>query len=169
MKKYVAMLMFLVFSMISTICFAAVPRSELALGGVTLFCKFADVQRIYGSPSRTSYYDEYIWGSTNRFYTQFYGNGSFSVTATNRDGVVFVKTTEDNGIGTPSGIKVGMLAERLIMVYGPADSSYTDNNGNKVMVYDERRTGVGERDNLAFVTRNGKIIGINLGAGILNI
>lgn len=156
-------------SMLSSVCMAAIPRSELALGGVTLFTRFANVRQIYGEPTRTSYDDVNIWGGTSRFYTQFYGNGSFSVTATNRDGVVSARTTENNGIGTPAGIKVGMLAERLLMVYGPADSAYTDDAGNRIEVYDERRTGVGERDSLAFVIKNGKIMEIRLLAGILSI
>jgi hypothetical protein len=142
----------------------------LALGGVTLFTRFANVQRIYGQPTRTSYEDYNIWGGTSRFYTQYYGNGSFSVTATNRDGVVSVTTTANNGIGTPAGIKVGMNQGRLAMVYGEVDSIWDDNNGDKVFVYYENVNAKAvEPDSLQFTVRNGRIIKISLVAGILSI
>ena len=156
-------------SMICSVCMASIPRSELALGGVTLFTRFANVQRIYGQPTSTSYKDYNIWGGTSRFYTQRYGNGSFIVTATNRDGVVSVTTTANNGIGTPAGIKVGMSQGRLSMAYGEVDYIEDDKNGNKVFCYDERKTGVGCRDSLQFTVRDGRIIEISLIAGILYI
>lgn len=162
-------IMIVLLSLVGSICFASIPRSELALGGVTLFTRFANVQRIYGQPTSTSYIDCKIWGGTSRFYTQRYGNGSFIVTATDRDGVVSVSTTANNGIGTPAGIKVGMSSGRLSMVYGEVDYIGEDENGNKVFNYNERKTGVGSRDSLQFTVRDGRIIEISLVAGILYI
>ncbi len=157
-------------SMICSVCMASIPRSELALGGVTLFTRFANVQHIYGQPTSTSYKDYNIWGGTSRFYTQRYGNGSFIVTATNRDGVVSVTTTADNGIGTPAGIKVGMNQGRLAMVYGEVDSIWDDNNGDKIFVYNVKYEKMAaEPDSLQFTVRNGRIIKISLVAGILSI
>ena len=165
--RFVAVMVVLL-SLVGSICFASIPRSELALGGVTLFTRFANVQRIYGQPTSTSYEDYNIWGGTSRFYTQYYGNGSFSVTATNRDGVVSVTTTANNGIGTPAGIKVGMNQGRLAMVYGEVDSIWDDNNGDKIFVYYENVNNK-EPDGLQFTVRNGRIIKISLVAGILSI
>lgn len=168
-RRHFIAVMVVLLNLVGSICFASIPRSELALGGVTLFTRFANVQRIYGQPTSTSYEDYNIWGGTSRFYTQRYGNGSFIVTATNRDGVVSVTTTANNGIGTPAGIKVGMSQGRLAMVYGEVDYIEDDKNGNKVFCYDERKTGVGCRDSLQFTVRDGRIIEISLIAGILYI
>ena len=165
--RFIAVMVVLL-SLVGSMCFASIPRSELALGGVTLFTRFANVQHIYGQPTSTSYKDYNIWGGTSRFYTQRYGNGSFIVTATNHDGVVSVTTTANNGIGTPAGIKVGMSQGRLSMVYGEVDY-IMENNGDKVFCYNEIKTGVGCRDSLLFTVRDGRIIEISLVAGILDI
>ena len=169
MRYCIVTVMAILMSMVGTIGFAAIPRSELALGGVTLFTRFANVRQIYGEPTRTSYNDMYIWGGTVRFYAQYYGNGSFWAMATNRDGVLSVTTTANNGIGTPAGIKVGMSVGRLSMVYGEADYIDEDKNGDSVFHYNERKTGVGCRDSLDFTVRDGRIIEISLVAGVLYI
>ena len=89
--------------------------------------------------------------------------------ATNRDGVLSVTTTANNGIGTPAGIKVGMSVGRLSMVYGEADYIDKNKNGDSVFHYNERKTGVGCRDSLDFTVRDGRIIEISLVAGVLYI
>ena len=166
--RFIAVMVTLL-SLISSIGFAAIPRSELALGGVTLYTRFANVRQIYGEPTRTSYKDVKIWGGTSRFYTQYYGNGSFSATATNRDGILSVVTNANNGIATPAGIKVGMSARQLLMAYGAQDSKWADQDGNTVLDYHEKKKGVGTRDALEFTISDGKIVKIRLVAGILSI
>lgn len=168
MKRCIVLSMIII-SIFSSVCMATVPRSELALGGVTLFTRFANVRQIYGEPTSTSYEDINIWGGTTRFYTQRYGNGSFSATATNRDGIVSVTTTANNGIGTPSGIKVGMSESRLQMVYGTHDSSWNTDSGDRILSYYEKSNAKGEPDGLQFTIRNGRIVKISLTAGILSI
>lgn len=164
--RFIAVMVIL-FSMVGSIGFAAIPRSELALGGVALFTRFANVQQIYGEPTRTSYEDIKIWGGTIRFYTQYYGNGSFSATATNHDGILSVVTTANNGITTPAGIKVGMSEKLLLMSYGVQDNKWNDKDGNSILIYNEKKTGVGTRDALEFTISDGRIIKITLVAGIL--
>lgn len=171
MRKCVVVQTLFLWGLISmaTVVFASVPRNELALGGVTLFTSLNNVQNIYGTPAKSFYNDEYLGGGKVRVYKQLYGNGSFSVIATNYDGVVSVRTTENNGIATPAGIKVGMNATSLLAVYGAADYKYADGNGNSVFVYSEKKTGVGVRDELRFTINSGKIAKIELIAGILSL
>ena len=162
--------MVVLLSLVGSICFASIPRSELALGGITIGASINSVQRIYGAPTKIEYEDFSMWGGQTRFYTYYYGNGSYSVTTTNGLGVVGVATTANNGISTPAGIKVGMSSGRLAMVYGEVNYTWDDNNGDKVFVYYENvNAKAAEPDSLQFTVRNGRIIKISLSAGILSI
>ena len=170
MRYRLVAVMVVLLSMISSVCWAAIPRSELAVGGVTIGASINDVQRIYGAPTKSKYEDFSMWGGQTRFYTYYYGNGSYSVTTTNGLGVVGVTTTANNGIGTPAGIKVGMSSGRLAMVYGEVNYIWDDNNGDKVFVYYENVNAKAvEPDSLQFTVKNDRIIKISLVAGILSI
>ena len=97
-------------SLVAAPC-AAVPRSELSLGGIPLRQKYSvdDVKRIYGTPTRESY------------GIMEYGD---SVEILSDEAMIScIQVTEDNGWATPAGVHVGMAQEKVLSLYGQPDES----------------------------------------------
>lgn len=111
---------------------AAIPRSEIALGGIPLLKKYSveDVKRMYGPPTKESY------------GIMEYGD---SVRVLSDEGMIScIEVTDDNGWKTPSGIHVGMTQDEILDAYGPPDDSAR--KGRKTLhVYmdDEQRCVLG--------------------------
>ena len=152
MKKILPLLTFIVVFSFSTMASAigVISPEEIALGGISPGSTPAYVTSVYGDPTRSYYgYD----GMGNYTLTYDYNN-TFKVRFWQGDGGWFayqVKTTANNGIKTPAGVRVGMPASVLSNVYG-ATPSYND-GGVTVKSY----AGWGDNRYLVFRISNGKI------------
>lgn len=102
------------------ICYATIPMSEMALGGIYSGADEQYVLKIYGKPdkikvdqNKKDYFDgkskTYLYGTD--FHILFVDNKVFNV-----------KTTGKNGISTPSGITVGMQESQIYSTYGTPDN-----------------------------------------------
>lgn len=114
---------------LGTVPCAAIPKSEMSLGGVPIRARFRwkDVVRMYGEPT----------AQPNPFCMEYGKSVSIGF---NEDSLVSVKVTENNGWNTPAGVHVGMTQEEVLNIYGYPDDS--DTNGRKtlhVYVDDEKR------------------------------
>lgn len=111
MKKSLGLLV-LFFGFCST-CFATIPDSELSIGGIVLGNNPQHVQKIYGAPKKVKYFKE------NKYRKFVYGK-SFFVEFQDQDAVM-MKSTADNGLGTPSGVRVGSTVADVKRIYGNPD------------------------------------------------
>jgi hypothetical protein len=105
MKKVFSVFAAMLVILACSVCFAEIPSSEVALGGIKLGASPEYVKSIYGEP--TSYDkgngDSIIYNYNNTFKIMFSG-GKY---------MYWMETTANNGIKTPSGIAVGMNASVL--------------------------------------------------------
>ncbi len=83
-----------------TICFAEIPSSEVALGGIQLGSSPEYVKSVYGEPTS---YDK---GNSDSIIYNY--NGTFKLMFASGKYMYWMETTANNGIKTPSGIAVGM-------------------------------------------------------------
>lgn len=133
--------------LMSSLCFAKIPSSQFALGGITLGCDTSYVRNIYGAPNSVSTIKKgyrgfiYTYGST--FYIWFYDSGSSFL----------IGTKGNNGIATPAGITVGMNSSILWSIYGSPDKL---SNGTFIYFGDNGEI-------LVIGTKNNKIISMNIG------
>lgn len=170
MKRLIVTICLGILAMASSICSAAIPQSELALGGITLSSSVQNARAVYGEPTRTETRTMPIWGRNVQFRIYYFGNGSFYVIEADRDeiGIVTVMSDAANGIATPAGITVGMRRDAMLRTYGSPDAKYNNSDGSVSYTYRDNRKGR-MPDELQFNVRNGKIIRIKLDAGILSI
>lgn len=104
MKKF-PILIFMLISLVCSVCFAEIPRSEVALGGVPLGSTPEYVKSIYGEPS------SYDRGAGDSIIYNY--NGTFKIMFASGKYMYWLETTANNGITTPSGVAVGMNASIL--------------------------------------------------------
>ena len=109
------MFTFVAFAMLISIsgrCFAEtyVPDSEYTLGGISIGAEKSYIISIYGQPTRTD-----GKGDAEHIY---YGDG-FHIFL-HKGLVASMDVTEDNGVGTTSGFKVGMHVSVALNKYGSA-------------------------------------------------
>lgn len=105
MKRIVSISFALLVFMTTAICFAEIPKDEVALGGINLGATPEYVKSIYGEPTS---YDRGYGDSIIYNY-----NGTFKVMFSGGKYMYWMETTANNGITTPSGIAVGMDASVL--------------------------------------------------------
>ena len=88
------------------------PPSQLEIGGLKLKMKMSEVNALYGSPA------------TYRNGVATYSNGvSVYYTGDSLDAVVKdVSVTENKGVSTRAGIRIGMGLDSVISTYGTPDS-----------------------------------------------
>lgn len=92
----------------STFAVAEISLSEIALGGIPLGASPEYLKSVYGEPTR------YETGNDSVIYNY---NDTFRVLFASGKYMYWLKTTANNGIGTPSGIRVGM-PESVLEKYG---------------------------------------------------
>ena len=159
MKKILPSLTFIVIFSFSALAFESIPRQEGVLGGISLGASREYVKSVYGEPPRcediknnnSGYGVTYNYNGT--FKIHFWGSWGYNIDAYK------VETTANNGIGTPSGIRVGMSASVLSNIYGAAD--YTES----VSGITTKGYWADEWTVLKFGIVNGKIISITLERG----
>ena len=155
----VVLMVFMLTLMSVSVCFAAIPTSEIAIGGITVGSSADYVKSIYGEPDRiTTTYNHALWrGKIDEYY---YGD-SFHIILSD-DKVIWLGTTANNGLATPAGIRVGMKVSTLIDVYGNG-KAHRDRYGNICDYY--YRSVKSEYSALKFgVDRNGIITAIYAGS-----
>lgn len=106
--------------MLATICclimlagtaLASVPASELSIGGIGVGASGSYVRSVYGNPDNIR---SYSWGEIWKY-------GSFEIVLENNT-VLSLKSTSNNGLGTPAGLAVGMKVSTAYDLYGKPDS-----------------------------------------------
>ena len=130
---------------LSGIALAAVPASQIALGGVAPGASVDSVKQAYGEPSY-SYDRERLT----------FSNGLVVKVDDDRPGVVEEVLVQSGSLGTPAGISVGMGADRLNSAYGTADKVDADRDEVEYVYYSEDRT-----KQLEFEVRGGVIVKIS--------
>ena len=171
MKKFFAILALMLAFCVNT-TEAAIPKSEMSLGGVRTGVNISQVYKTYGKPARKETKTAYMWGGNMQFVTYYFGNGSFYVTEVkggNKNfGVLITATTSNNGIKTPAGIAVGDSATKLKTKYGNPDSVENTSEGTLYIYSAIQTKRFDTMDELQIVIKNGKIIKITLEDGILS-
>ena len=104
MKKIFSIMLLAVFLSVSAVCSAQISPDEVALGGIKLGSKREYVESVYGQPTN------YINRNGGVLYDY---NGTFQIFFASGKYMSWMKTTANNGIGTPSGVKVGMSSSVL--------------------------------------------------------
>ena len=144
MKKILSMIAFFAIFSFSTFAAAEISPSEVALGGIPLGASPEYLKSVYGEPTR------YETGNDSVIYNY---NDTFRVLFASGKYMYWLETTANNGIGTPSGIQVGM-PESVLEKYG--ETYFTRQEGNvTTKAYWARGRIV-----LEFRIANGKIISI---------
>lgn len=99
MKKFFSVMLIAVFLSVSAVCAAQISQDEVALGGIKLGAKREYVESVYGQPTTRINRNGGVLYDYNGTFQIFFASGKF---------MYWMKTTANNGIGTPSGVKVGM-------------------------------------------------------------
>lgn len=112
----------------TTTCFASIPRTDMAIGGVTLGSSLNYVKQIYGPPTSFYYEDgDYITGKI----AVYSYNQMFVIYARTRNqpaGMIDSIICRDKGLSTPAGFAVGMNFDIVKKIYGyPYESKYPVN------------------------------------------
>ena len=95
---------------LSTVAFASIPISQIALGNVHPGDSVASVRAAYGEP---------VYSDREKL---IFSNGFLIKMDDDRPGIVEkVIVNENNGIATPGGVTVGMSESVLTSTYGMAD------------------------------------------------
>ena len=111
MKKNFSVLLIAVFLSVSMVCSAQISQDEVALGGIKFGSKREYVESVYGQPTTRINRDGGVLYDYNGTFQIFFASGKY---------MYWMKTTANNGIGTPSGVKVGMdvsVLERYGEIY----------------------------------------------------
>ena len=145
MKNLFSILTSMLIVLACSVCYAEIPPSEVALGGITLGASPEYVKSVYGEPTSydKGYGDSIIYNYNNTFKIMFSG-GKY---------MYWMETTANNGIKTPSGIAVGMNASVLDR-YGDVYYDKVENGVRKKAFWAQ------ERIVLIFGIVNNKIVSI---------
>ena len=118
-----------------TVCMASVPDSEISIGGVSYGTSIDEVRSSYNAPDKVDTTDRHpLWRG---FVDTYYYGTSFKVIFSNCS-AVFISSTANNGLGTPSGIYVGNSKQSVIDTYGEPDNKtrnyyyYKDEDNNNL-------------------------------------
>ena len=121
LKKFFVAMFLTVFALVSNnICSAAMPRSEMYLGGLTTKnSTYDETVRIYGEPTSVDSNRQYDYscnyGNSIKLVFQGYSYGQ------NGGRLISMRINENNGWKTPSGIGVGSNVAKLLDLYGEPD------------------------------------------------
>lgn len=135
---------------------ATIPEEEVAIGGITYRCPISKVLDKYGPPLHSKD-GKYYWKANSLFIN------TWSATKGRTNYVTEVKSSSNNGIETPAGIKVGMSEMVLNQAYGQADDVFdNDIHGYIVYVYNSSNSG-----SLAFRVNRGVIKSIEIAGSFI--
>lgn len=151
MKKITSLLVAAMTLLVCSVCFAEVPASELALGGINLGASSEYVKSIYGEPTS---YDK---GNGTALIYNYNGTFKIMFAGINHEYMYWLETTANNGITTPSGVAVGMNVS-VLDKYGKVFYDKVE-NGIRYKAF-----GAPGRKVLIFGIRNNKIISIKVAA-----
>lgn len=112
----------------ASVCSATIPKSEMAIGGIVPGMTRDQVVQIYGEPTkeithvistRKGNFNEYEM----QYGTSFFCWYSYSKNPGNEGEyrIDIIKTTANNGLGTPAGLMVGQPVSRMLELYGKPD------------------------------------------------
>ena len=138
----------------SSVCLAAIPYTQVLIGGVGPGSSMDYVKSIYGQPASTNF-------DTPAEATYTYGN-SFVLTANASTNTVYtVLSSGHNGLNTPAGVGVGMDASVITEKYGTCERI---GNVNGVTYYhyamEPNPAMPNDFGGFSFGVENGKIISI---------
>ena len=142
MKKIITIFSMMILFIFPQYVNATIGEDEVALGGLSVRSDISTAVNIYGQPDRKNG-QSYYWG-----------NG-FEVRADNNNRINWIETTADNGISTPSNLKVGSSVNDLYRIYGRPDNSWVELQGSAYVYQYE-----GGWNTLIFTAQNDKIIKI---------
>lgn len=142
MKKIITIFSMMILFLFPQYVNATIGEDEVALGGLSVRSDISTAVNIYGQPDRI-HGQSYYWG-----------NG-FEVRADNHNKISWIETTADNGISTPSNLKVGSSVNDLYKIYGRPDYSWVELQGSAYVYKYE-----GGWNTLIFTAQNDKIIKI---------
>ena len=144
MKKFLSVMVFLMMFSFSSFAAAEISPSEVALGGIPLGASPEYLKSVYGEPTRYETVNGGVVYNYNNTFRVLFASGKY---------MYWLETTANNGIGTPSGVRVGM-PESVLEKYG--ETYFTQQEGNATTkAYWARGRIV-----LEFRIANGKIISI---------
>jgi len=119
MKKIFSIFLLMAVMAVSSICYADISPSEVSLGGISPGTSKDYLVSVYGQPDDILYgkygVETYVYGGT--FSIRFGGTSPSAI---------WVETMGNNGIGTPSGITVGMRESELTIYGIPQTIDYED-------------------------------------------
>ena len=136
------------------VCFAALPDSEFAIGGLTLGSTEEQVQSVYGEPNSRRVSEVGIPGSGQYDVRYTYGD---SVTIIFHEGhLTSLIVTRANGWTTPSGIGIGTSLSALLNTYGKPTRTSGKNTLYHYGWHDVSYAGLG------FEIKNNKVVELRL-------
>lgn len=124
----------LLLAFISSICFATIPNSEFALGGLKKYMTPDEVHQIYGPPLSSAVkpdpFGKYVM--TDIYILE--NEQTLKVSYGNENGRWKISNfiTDSRDVHTDKGIHVGMTTAELFKIYGAPDSSVYPKNRDKV-------------------------------------
>lgn len=138
--------------MVTSIPVLALDLSQIAVGGIGPGSMQYYVESVYGTPTAAAEFT----ADTGVHYKEYnYENILLVGFNEETNQAMYITCTGDN-LSTPAGVAVGMTADVLSKVYGPADRIYS--HGDKSLyVYDD-----GQGNQLSFDVQNFYIISINV-------
>jgi len=129
LKKFFIVMFLTVFVLVSNnICSAAMPRSEMYLGGLTTKnSTYGEMVKIYGEPTSVDSNRQYDYACNydNSVRLIFHGYSA----GQNSGKIIEIRINENNGWKNPAGIGVGSNVAKLLDLYGQPD--YTESSAIK--------------------------------------
>lgn len=170
----------------ASVCSATIPNSELAIGGIVPWMTRDQVVQIYGEPTKEITHVIPTRKGNFNYYEMQYGTsffcwyGYFNSGTEREYRVDTIKTTANNGLGTPAGLMVGQPVSRMLELYGKPDciigksyGRYGANANEKTLKAFARGNGTAcyrpagiSMSKLYVDAKNGKISSIRVGGEI---
>ena len=120
------------------------PEEAIALGGLKIGSSRAYVESIYGPPDRleSSMYTNIGPNHSDvKVLYYYYGNSFKILIRTDRDSVMDINTTSNNGIETPQGLHVGSTTADIKRTFGYLPEGLEGNSGEPDYAYSYEGAG----------------------------
>lgn len=137
------------------VCFAALPDSEFAIGGLTLGSTEEQVQSVYGEPNSREVSALGAPGH-ERYDIVTYKYGDSVMIIFYQGHLTSLIVSRANGWTTPSGIGIGTSLSDLLDMYGKPSWMYNNNTLYHYGIRDASYIGLG------FKVKNNKVIELRL-------
>ncbi len=135
MKRIMMILGVIAFFLLTTSleCDARIRDEQIALGGIYPGCPFSEVVRIYGEPDEA---ERKEIPNAHKEGTKYRYVDLATIFVTDEGMVYSVGCSNDNGLSTPDGIKVGTDLNTVKNVYGKEDY-YSGHNATAYGYYSD--------------------------------